>query len=53
VATLLQQSGEVRVEVAEPLLFSRKMEEVEVFINVACLYLRMKMIEKLESTKMA
>jgi len=39
--------------VAKPSLFSRKMKEVGVFVNVACLYLRMKMKEKSESTKMA
>jgi len=39
VATLLQQSGGVRVEVAKPPLFSGKMEEVGVFVNVAYLYL--------------
>ena len=38
---------------AKPSLFSRKMEEVGVFVNVACLYLRIKMKEKSESTKMA
>ena len=41
------------MEVAKPLLFSGQMEEVSAFINVACLYLRMKMIGELESTKMA
>jgi len=41
----------VRVEVAKPPLFSEKMKEVEVFVNVACLYLRMKMIRESESTK--
>ena len=38
---------------AKPSLFSRKMKEVGEFVNVACLYLRMKMKEKSESTKMA
>ena len=52
-AILLQQNGRARVEVAKPLLFSGQMEEVSAFINVACLYLRMKMIGELESTKMA
>jgi len=41
------------VEIAKPPLFSGKMEEVEVFINVAHLYLRMKMMGESESTKMA
>jgi len=53
VATLLQQSGEARVEIAKPLLFNRKMKKVEVFINAAYLYLRMKMTGESESTKMA
>jgi len=43
----------VRVEIAKPPLFSGKMEEVEVFINAAHLYLRMKMMGESESTKMA
>ena len=41
------------MEIAKPLLFSRKIEEVSVFINTACLYLSMKMIGELEVTKMA
>jgi len=41
------------VEIAKPPLFSGKMEEVEVFINAAHLYLRMKMMGESESTKMA
>jgi len=51
-ATLLQQSRGARVEVAKSPLFSRKIKKVSVFINVACLYLRMKMIKELKSTKM-
>jgi len=53
VATLLQQSRGARVEVAKSPLFSGKMEKVGVFVNVAHLYLRIKIIEKSESTKMA
>jgi len=53
VATLLQQSRGARVEVAKFPLFSGKMEKVGVFVNVAHLYLRIKIIEKSESTKMA
>ena len=53
VATLLQQSGGARVEVAKPPLFSGKMEEVSTFINVAYLYLRMQIMEESKSTKMA
>ena len=41
------------MEIAKPPLFSGKMEEVEVFINAAHLYLRMKMMGESESTKMA
>jgi len=53
VATLLQQSGGLRVEMTKSPLFSGKMEEVGVFVNVACLYLRMKITKESESTKMA
>ena len=53
VVTLLQQNGGARVKVAKPPLFSRKMEEASMFINAACLYLSMKMMEKLEATRMA
>jgi len=52
-AILLQQSGGARVEVTKPPLFSGKIEKVRAFVNIACLYLRMKMIEESESTKMA
>jgi len=41
------------VEIAKPPLFSGKIKEVEVFINAAHLYLRMKMMGESESTKMA
>ena len=41
------------MKVAKPPLFSRKMEEASMFINAACLYLSMKMMEKLEATRMA
>jgi len=53
VTTLLQQNGEKRVEIAKPPLFSGKMEEVSVFSNAAYLYLSIKIMEKLEVTKMA
>ena len=49
---LLQQQGS-RVEVARPQVFSRKMEEVSAFINAACLYIRMKMIEEAAATQVA
>ena len=51
--TLLQQSGGARVEVAKPLLFSGKIKEVSIFINMVQLYLSMKMIEELKLTKIA
>ena len=41
------------MKVAKSSLFSRKIEEVSVFINTACLYLSMKMIEESEATKIA
>jgi len=46
---LLQQQGS-RVEVARPQAFSGKMEEVSAFINVAHLYIRMKMTEEATAT---
>ena len=53
VATLLQQSGRARVEIAKFLLFSGKIKEVSIFINMVQLYLSMKMIEELKLTKIA
>ena len=41
------------MEVAKPPLFSRRIEKVSTFVNIAHLYLRMKMMEELELTKMA
>jgi len=52
-ATLLQQNRGARVEVAKLLLFSRRMEEVSTFINMACLYLSIKMMGESEATKIA
>jgi len=52
-ATLLQQNRGAKVEVVKLPLFSRKMEEVSVFINTALLYLNIKIIRKPEATKMA
>jgi len=49
---LLQQQGS-RVEVARPQVFSGKMEEVSAFVNIVQLYIRMKMIEKMEATQVA
>ena len=34
-------------------MFSGKIEEVSVFINIACLYLSIKMIRELKATKIA
>ena len=42
-----------RVEVAKPQVFSGKMEEVGMFINVACLYIRMKITDEAATTQMA
>jgi len=39
--------------VAKPPLFSGKIEKVSVFINIAHLYLSMKIMEELEATRMA
>ena len=52
-ATLLQQNGGARVEVAKPPLFSEKVEEVSVFINVVYLYLSIKIMEESEATRIA
>jgi len=49
---LLQQQGS-RVEVARPQVFSRKIEEVSTFVNVARLYIRMKMTEEVGATQVA
>ena len=49
---LLQQQGS-RVEVARPQVFSRKIEEVSAFVNVARLYIRMKMTEEVGATQVA
>jgi len=49
---LLHQQGS-RVEVAKPQVFREKIEEVSVFINVACLYLRTKMTDEAATTQVA
>jgi len=41
------------MEVARPQVFSRRMEEVSVFVNVARLYIRMKMTEEAVVTQVA
>jgi len=49
---LLQQQGS-RVEAARPQVFSRRMEEMSAFINVACLYIRMKITEEAAAVQVA
>jgi len=46
----LQQQGS-RVKVTRSQVFSRKMEEVSAFVNVAHLYIRMKMTEEVAATQ--
>jgi len=50
---MLLQQQESRVEVAKPQVFSGKMEEVSVFVNIACLYIRMKIMEEVATTQVA
>jgi len=50
---MLLQQQESRVEVAKLQVFSGKMEEVSVFVNIACLYIRMKMMEEVATTQVA
>ena len=47
---LLQQQGS-QVEVARPQVFSGKMKEVSAFINVAHLYIRIKMTEDVRALR--
>jgi len=51
IATLQQQRS--RVEVTRPPMFSGKMEEVSMFINATCLYLRMKINGEVATTQIA
>jgi len=53
VNTMLLQQQESRVEVAKPEIFSRKIEEVSIFVNAAHLYIRIKMAEEATVTQMA
>jgi len=53
VNTILLQQQESRVEVARPQVFSGRMEEVSVFVNAACLYIRIKMTEEAAATQVA
>jgi len=50
VNTMLLQQQESRVEVARSQVFSRRIEEVSMFVNMACLYIRMKMTEEVAAT---
>jgi len=49
---LLQQQGS-QVEVTRPQVFNGRMEEVSTFINVARIYIRMKMTEEAATTQVA
>jgi len=49
---LFQQQGS-RVEVTRSQVFSGKMEEVNMFVNIACLYIRMKITEEVVVTQVA
>jgi len=53
VNTMLLHQQRSRIEVARPQVFSGKMEEVSAFINAACLYIRMKMMEEATTTQVA
>jgi len=53
VNTMLLQQQESRVEVTRSQVFSGRIEEVSTFVNVACLYIRMKMIEEAAATQVA
>ena len=53
VNTMLLQQQRSRVEIARPQVFSGKIEEVSAFVNMACLYIRMKMIEEVAATQVA
>ena len=50
---MLLQQQESRVEVARPQVFSGKIEEVSTFVNVAYLYIRMKMTEEIAAIQVA
>jgi len=49
---LLQQQGS-RVEVARSQVFNERMEEMSAFINVARIYIRIKMTEEAAMTQVA
>jgi len=50
---MLLQQQESRVKIARPQVFSRRMEDVSVFINAARIYIRMKMTEETATTQVA
>ena len=50
---MLLQQQKSKVEVTRPQVFSGKMEEISVFVNAACLYIKMKMIEEIAATQVA
>ena len=50
---MLLQQQKSRVEVTKPQVFSRKMKKMSAFINVARIYIRMKMMEKAAMTQVA
>jgi len=53
VNTMLLHQQESRVEVIKSQVFGGKMEKVSMFINAACLYLRMKMTDEVAITQVA
>jgi len=53
VNTMLLQQQRSRVEVVRPQVFSGKIEKISVFVNTACLYIRMKITEEVAVTQMA
>ena len=53
VNTMLLQQQESRVEVARPQVFSRRIEEVSMFVNMACLYIRIKIMEEVAMIQVA
>jgi len=50
---MLLQQQRSRVEVVKPQVFNGRMEEVSAFINVARIYIRMKMTEEAATTQVA
>jgi len=52
-ATLLQQNERARLKVTKSPLFSKKIKKISMFINIAYLYLSMKMRKESKATKIA